>query len=126
MNPLDVFDSGPAIAVRADSVGTVYLLGEAGANPGSGLVRFPLGAAADFASLILNLCDHDQASSALTAARTAPLNRRYLERSRISLIWTVESPDQSFGPKNLDPHSTTIQTAIKTPNGMINSMSTSP
>jgi hypothetical protein len=43
----------------------------------------------------------------------------------IFLIRKIGRPDQSFGPKNLDPQITTIQTAIKTPKGMINSISAS-
>jgi hypothetical protein len=59
-----------------------------------------------------------------TVAHTAALNRKYSERPR-HFNCRVQSLDQSFGPKNLDPQSTTIQTTAKTPKGMITSMSTS-
>jgi hypothetical protein len=56
-----------------------------------------------------------------TAAHTAALNRKCSERPR-HLNCRIQSPDQSLGPKNLDPQSTTIQTTAKTPKGMITSM----
>ena len=59
-----------------------------------------------------------------TVAHIAALNRKRSERPR-HLNCKIQSPGQSFGPKNLDPQSTTIQTTIRTPNGMITSMSTS-
>jgi hypothetical protein len=72
------------------------------------------------------LGDNGTAILARQQRNIVSMNRMYLARSRHLFQSARSSPvDQSFGPKNLDPQSTTIQTSIKTPNGMTTSMSTS-